>query len=228
MDFAGFTDEGMALLEQLPTRDKEWFQENRPTYVRVLADPLKAFTAALGEELQARISGDLVVKPVTNGSISPINNDLRFRPDASPYKDHLMVSFWEGDTKKTAPTLRVRISVDECGYATGAAFDPATLALWRDAVAGGPGEELARHIAALVEAHEADVAGSELKRVPAPFEADHPLGDLLRHKWLQVRWPEPTPAAIGDGSFVDHCAQRLEECAPVHRWLCQYLGGGSR
>ena len=34
---------------------------------------------------------------------APINNDLRFSPDKSPYKDHLLLRFWEGADKTGKP-----------------------------------------------------------------------------------------------------------------------------
>ena len=91
-----------------------------------MLEPAKAFVTALGEELSKTISKDLVAEPRTNGSIAPINNDLRFAPANSPkarapYKDHLLFRFWEGADKKIAPTLFVRLSAESVGFASGAA-----------------------------------------------------------------------------------------------------------
>ena len=61
-------------------------------------------------ELPRSHSPDIEAQPKNNGSTAPINNDLGFSPDASPYKDHIMLRFWEGTPKKTAPMLMVRIS----------------------------------------------------------------------------------------------------------------------
>jgi uncharacterized protein (DUF2461 family) len=167
-EFAGFSAEGLDLLARLPTRNKLWFDENRKTYQALVLEPLKAFTSALGELLREQISPRIEVQPKTNGSISPINNDLRFNPTASPYKDHLMVNFWEGAPKKTAPTLRVRFSAAHCGYASGAMFDPKSLDRWRSLVdSAQTGAVLAAAIDDTRTAHpDVDVAGEGLKRVP--------------------------------------------------------------
>ena len=82
----------------------------------------------------------------------------------------------------------------------------------------------AKAVSALVSRQRADLAGAELKRVPRPFPPDHPRADLLRHKWLQVRWGEPLPAAAGKPAFAGWCARRLRRVADVHHWLVSQLG----
>lgn len=64
----------------------------------------------MGEYLRANISDAVEAQPQPTGSIAPINNDLRFRPDASPYKNHLMFRFWEGPVKKTVKQCQGRSS----------------------------------------------------------------------------------------------------------------------
>jgi len=224
MTFAGFGADGLALLAALPTRDKDWFAAHKAEYNEQLLEPAKGFAAAMIEALQDDVSPGIEGAPKVNGSISPINNDLRFSPDKPPYKDHYLFKWWEGPEKKTAPTLWVRLTADEVGLATGAMFSPAALERWRSAVAADEtGARLADAVAELVSKKKADIVGAELKRVPKPYEQDHPRGDLLRHKWLQIRWLEPTPSSIGSAAFVDWCSDRLVAAGAVHRWLVDHL-----
>jgi len=220
--FDGFPPDGLQFLQHLGGRDKAWFDTNRATYTAAVAEPAKAFVAALGERLQTDVSADLVALPKANGSIAPINNDLRFAPDKSPYKDHLLLKFWEGANKKVAPTLYVRLSASEVGYATGAMLSD--LDRWRelidDAATGGA---LVDAIDALRQGRELDVAGEAYKQVPKPYPQDHPRAALLRHKTFQARWSEPVPSSVHDAAFVDHCVERLQLCAPIHRWLVTHL-----
>ncbi|MEQ9321220.1 MAG: DUF2461 domain-containing protein [Polyangiaceae bacterium] len=214
--FAGFSEEGLALLTELGKRDRAWFQANKKRYDALVADPAKSFVDAMTESLQASISSGIVGQPKTNGSISPINNDLRFAKGKAPYKDHLLIRWWEGSKKKTAPCLWVRVSEESTGFATGRSFDAA---VWRKAI-DGRGDELASALKKLGKGRDLDIAGSELKRVPKPYAEDHPHADLLRHKgFFQARWPEPTPASVTKRGYVDWCVKRLERCAEVHRWL---------
>ena len=216
MIFNGYCDESFAFLTALPTKDPAWFKSNKADYQRLLAEPTKALVVELGQQLQAKRPA-LEAQPKTNGSIAPINNDLRFSPNAAPYKDHLMLRFWEGTQKKTAPTLMVHIGTDKVGFASG--IVPADVGRWRESVAGETGHQLQGAIKKLTKSKKADVIGQELKRVPAPYEPDHPRSDLLRHKILQVRWVEPLPAAATKPAFAGWLAKRLAAALPLHETL---------
>lgn len=219
-EFGGFSQAGLALLAELPSLDKDGFKERKDTYRAELQEPLKGFVDALGPVLRDRVSPGLDFAARTHGSIGPINNDVRFNPGAPTYKDHVLLRFWEGPDKKTAPTLYVRLTATEVGFATGAMF--ADVEAWRTAV-DEEGDALLAALTALVAATGADVVGRDLKRVPAGYDRDHPHADLLRHKWLQVRWPRPLPASVSGAGFVDACASELALAAGVHRWLVDRL-----
>jgi uncharacterized protein (TIGR02453 family) len=221
-EFEGFDAAAIRFLQTLGGEGPDWFKAQKKDYQRLIVAPTKGFVIDLGEALRERISDAIVSEPKTNGSIAPINNDLRFDPGKSPYKDHLLIKFWEGQDKKVAPTLFVRVAPKGIGFATGMAFDDP--ARWREAVAGSEGKGLADAIAKLVRSTHADVAGQVLKKVPTPYDANHPRADLLRHKMIQVRWQEKPPASLGRPDFVAWCLKRLERCAPIHHWLVRELG----
>ena len=222
-DFRGFPQSGLDFLRELGGQDKPWFDKNRTVYDEEVVAPTKAFVAAIGDRLADSFAPAISAVPKANGSIAPINNDLRFAPDRSPYKDHLLLRFWEGEDRKTSPTLFLRIGADEIGYAVGAPL--LSLDLWRARVDDpATGEALAKALVALGKRRPLDLAGQSYKRVPKPFAEDHPRADLLRFKGgIQARWPEPAPASITSKKFVDHCMKRLEACADVHRWLVANL-----
>lgn len=216
--FEGFSAEGLAMLTRLSQGDRDLFQAHKKRVTAELIDPAKAFVEAMTDALRGSISPHIVGQPKVNGSISPLNNDLRFSPDRAPYKDHLLIRWWEGPDKKTAPTLWVRIREQEVGFAVGVALP--TPGPWREAVAGEAGAALAAHLKRLGRGRELDVAGVALKRVPKPHDPEHPRGDLLRHKGMfQARWPEPAPAVVHRADFVRWCQRRFEACADIHRWL---------
>lgn len=221
MSFEGFSAEGLRFLTKLGTSDKAWFDEHRKTYQKEVVAPTKAFVTDLGEVLARRVSASIVAEPKTNRSIAPINNDVRFAPNKPPYKDHLLLKFWDGPDKKLAPTLHVRISEATVGFATGKAFR--SVDRWRELVddddAGG---SLASALDELGAGRDLNIAGRELKRVPRPYDPEHPRGDLLRHKWLQARWPEPAPSQVHTAEFVAWCADRLAACAPMHQWMVEH------
>ena len=221
--FSGYPDGSGEFLRELGTAGKAWLDDNRSSYEDLVVAPTRAFVEALGERLRRDLSPAIVAQPKTNGSIAPITNDLRFSPDKSPYTDHLLLRFWEGDSRKTSPTLFVRLGPDEVGFATGAPI-PST-ERWRRLIDDDrTGAPLAAALARLGRGRDLDIAGRDYKRVPKPFSDVHPRADLLRHKaGFQARWSEPVPASIGQARFVDFCARRLGACAEVHRWLVDNL-----
>jgi uncharacterized protein (TIGR02453 family) len=221
--FKGFSTEGLEFLTTLGSKDKSWLDVNRGTYQSKVAETAKSFVDALGPILQDTISPDLEFSAKVNGSIAPINNDIRFSPDASPYKDHLLFKFWEGPDKKIAPRLYVRLSEESVGFASGVFFHDVDA--WRakvdDDKAGAQLVEVISQVNRSVKG--LDVAGAALKRVPKPFNPEHPRADLLRHKSLQLRWSEPTPKGVTSARFVDWTTKRLQKVAPLHHWLVEHL-----
>lgn len=220
--FSGFSEDAHRFLVDLGSSDKAWFDEHRSAYQSEIVAPAKAFVEAMGEALASGSYPLIQAQPKVNGSMAPINNDLRFRPDASPYKDHLMFKFWEGAEKKLAATLWIRLHpTDGVGFASGIVL--ADLDRWRTAV-DEHGEPLAAAIARLQAEHHADLAADGLKRVPKPYDPDHPRAELLRAKGFQVRWIQPLPDSIRSAEFVDFCSRELDRVVDVHRWLVEYLG----
>ena len=220
-EFGGFSSTGLSFLTTLGSKDKVWFDAHRATYDTEVVPAAKAFVDAMGETLAEAISAEIVAEPKTNGSIAPINNDIRFNRNAAPYKDHLMFKFWEGPNKKLAPTLWIRLHpMDGVGFASGVVIDDVDA--WRTAI-DERGEPFAADLAAILKQNKAHVAGEGLKSVPKPYPEDHPRADLLRHKGFQVRFVDPVPKTIGSARFVDWCTRRLERLAGVHRWLVDEL-----
>ncbi|MGI9659798.1 MAG: DUF2461 family protein, partial [Gaiellaceae bacterium] len=156
--FEGFPKEGLDLLHELGSQDKAWFDANRKTYDEKVVAPTKAFVEAIGTGLADGMAPAIVAQPKTNGSIAPINNDLRFSPDKPPYKDHLLLKFWEGENKKMAPTLHIRLSSEDVGFATGAMLPD--LDRWRELIDDeATGGLLVDALGELGKGRDLDIAG---------------------------------------------------------------------
>jgi uncharacterized protein (DUF2461 family) len=127
-------------------------------YEREVVVPSKAFVTDLGQVLVEQISPRIVSQPKANGAIAPINDDIRFARDKPPYKNHLLFRFWEGPDKKTAPTLFVRISEIDVGFASGRNF--VSVGRWREPIDDeSVGASLSGAIDALRRGHRLDLAG---------------------------------------------------------------------
>src|SRR5688572_11549237 len=188
--FLGFPDTMAFLADLKANNDRTWFQANKARYEAVYKRPAEAFAAELRPRLEALAGRPLGAK------VFRIHRDVRFSKDKSPYNTHLHLGF---QAPKVAGELRRRggfyfgLEADKLTLGVGAFdFGPADLEKYRRAVAGdSDGEELAAILAGMV----AKPGEPDLKRVPAPYPADHPRGDLLRHKGLNV-WQDLDDRAL--------------------------------
>lgn len=218
MTFAGFARSAIGLLAKLPSFDERPYAQRRD----LLASGGTALMQAVAQAVDAGLSVH------ARSSVSPLHRDLRFAESGGPrYKDHLLLTAWHGLDKKAAPTLWVRIDAECVGFASGISFTSEVRMRWREAVDGRRGEVLADHIAGLKKRHrrhEIEVAGERVKRVPKPWEDDHPRADLVRLTGFQVRFREPLPKVIDKPGFTSWCETRLRDLPPVHRWLVSEIG----
>ncbi|MEZ5079218.1 MAG: DUF2461 family protein [Thermoleophilia bacterium] len=220
--FTGFDIRTVRLLAELP----DWSAEDYAAHKAVLTAGLSRPGLALITELAARFDGRLTVTP--RSSVSPLHRDLRFAKPGTPrYKDHLLMTAWEGDDRRAAPTMWLRLDARTTGFASGVSFTPELRDRWRTLVGREDGAPLAALLERLAAHHGAEVASESVKRVPAPFAADHPRADLLRRTGFQVRFAAPHPASLTDADYVDWCLEHWNALRPVHRWLVDHLASGT-
>ena len=218
MRFERFDPAAVALLAELPGWDADTYAANKEVLSAGVVTPGRALIGQLAADLEAELT------VTARGSVSPLHRDLRFAPPDTPrYKDHLLLTTWQGDDKKTAPMLWLRIDASRAGFASGIGFTPAIRERWREAIGGPAGAALADELERLVRERHAEVAGDRVKRVPAPFPPDHPRADLLRATGFQVRFTEPLPAELDGAPFLDWCREGLAAVLPVHHWLVANL-----
>ena len=105
----------------------------------------------------------------------------------------------------------------------GFGFGKETLARFREEIAGEEGGALAAILDEQVR-DGARLSEPDLKRVPAPYDKDHPRADLLRHKGLAVwRDYEGHDLAYGEDGPAKVAAE-LMKLRPVYDWLTRLAG----
>jgi uncharacterized protein (TIGR02453 family) len=225
--FAGFPREGFEFLAELATDNtRTFFDAHRATYEAALLQPAKDFVTALGEQLCARVAPGLRAEPRVNGSILRLARDTRFATDKRPYKDHVDLWFWEGDApSRERPGLSVRLRPATVVLSAGIhRLEPVALAAYRAAVddeRSGEALETATEDALMLRGVR--LGGAAYKRVPRGFDADHPRAELLRHAALYVSGEWKLPRVASGPGFVGWVADRLEQMAPVERWLTRTI-----
>jgi uncharacterized protein (TIGR02453 family) len=230
--FSGFPPEGFKFLKGLGRdNSKAFFDGHRTMYERSLLEPAKAFVAAIGPELQSRVSKGIHAEPRVNGSIFRINRDTRFSKDKTPYKTNLDFMFWEGEGRsRECAGLFLRLTPDMVGMGAGMHhFDKDVLAAYRDAVVNDRrGAALEKAIAETLRVRGLELGGAGRARVPRGYDPDHPRADLLKHDGIFVFQETAPPKVVHTAGFVDWCATRFERYIPVHRWVVDLVESARR
>lgn len=210
----GFSADTINFLTDLRAHNsRDWFEANRPLYDQALRAASAAFCARM-EPLLAAATGLRY-----RSRVFRINRDLRFSRDKSPYNTHIHIGFLQEGPGEDAPAWMVGLEPGQLslgmGYMT---LSSARLGAWRDRVSGPEGATLL-DLLETAQAQGARLNPPDLKRVPAPYPADHPCAGLLRRKSLSLwlDFDDPSLAFGPDGPMA--CATRLRLLAPVHAWL---------
>lgn len=203
-----FSPATLAFLSDLKAHnERAWFEANRARYEADVAAPARAFCDALCERLAVQAGGPVGAK------LFRIHRDLRFSRDKTPYTTHVHMSFSDGAPGAWLVGLEPGALV--LGYGS---FGFDDLDRWRAAVDGARGSALAAVLDEL-QARGLRLDPPELKRVPAPYDAAHPRGALLRRKSLAL-WCDglPVDTAFGPGAPA-RIAEALADFAPLRTWM---------
>ena len=158
---------------------RDWFQAHKAKYDAKLRDPAKA----LLDEMSPRIT-EITGYAVTS-KLFRANRDVRFSKDKTPYNTHLHMMWSLQSGARQDPVLFFGINATEVTVGAGMMeFSKDVQADWRKMV-DLDGGHIASKIASVTN-NGYEVWKPKLKRVPAPFDKDHPHGDLLRQKGLVI------------------------------------------
>ncbi len=224
--FQGFPAEGLAFLSELAqNNNREWFQDNKKRYEKLLKKPAVEFVEAMGQRLQS-ISPQINVDARTNGSgnLMRINRDTRFSEDKSPYKTAIAGMFWEGAGKKTEnPAFGFHMESDGMRLMSGMfQFPKDVLTAYREAVDDQKlGSALTNAIAEVKSNGSYVINGEHYKKAPRGYAEDHPRIEWLRYNALYASY-EMVPAHIlTSPEAVEVVFKHFADMAPIQRWLVQ-------
>ena len=198
-DFDTLVPDALGFFDDLAAdNSRDWFSANKARYERDVKAPAEALLAEIGAQLEAMTGSTPVPK------LYRINRDLRFCKDKTPNNTHLHLQ-WSDPATGIAHLFGVSRAY-VCAGLGAMAFDKAALDRWRDRIAGDAGESFARLLDRTLGAG-LRMDPPELKRVPAPYPADHPRAELLKRKgivlWHDLSDVEQThPVAALDAAFA--------------------------
>ena len=178
MGFQGFPEGALDFYDGLEAdNSKAYWSDHKAVYDDCVAGPLKELLT----ELEPAFGAAKVFRPY---------RDVRFSKDKTPYKTRQYAVINTGDQG-------LYVGIDARGlHLGGGMFHASTeqVTRLRSAVADEEsGVQLVRLLSGL-RAKGFEVGGDQLKRVPKPWDGEHPRADLLRHKSL-ISWVDHPPAA---------------------------------
>jgi len=189
---------------------RDWFDRHKAQFKSEIDAPLKLLTTLFEEDL-SRLTG-----VAHTGKVGRIYRDVRFSKDKSPYNTHVH-AYWM-QAGGTGPGWLLRIDPAGVQIMTGLhALDADGIARYRAAV-DRDGDSLEAVIATGCAAGAAMIAFGDttLKRVPKPYAADHPQGDLLRRKQIALGLTL-SENALADG-LMPAMIRSVETLLPFWRW----------
>lgn len=212
-DFA-FPSQTLAFLAGLKAHnEKAWFEAHRADYDAGFKRAAEVFCGVMAGELEALTGIGHASK------VFRIHRDVRFSKDKTPYNAHLHISFHPADGPAARPGWFFGLTPEQMTVGAGVfGLDGANLDRFRARIDGPDGGDLAAMVASL-ESCGYRLWDPELKRVPAPYPADHPRSRFLRHKSLTAWKDFPSPQDATKPGLIAAVTAGFADLKPLFDWL---------
>ena len=194
---------------------KDWFEPRKARWKADIEAPAKLLADLVAEDV-SRLTGTAHA-----GKVFRIHRDVRFSKDKSPYKTSLSM-LWSAPGE--GPSFYFAIEPGDVVLGLGApGLSKEGLLRWRDLV-DRRGDDLEQAVE-VAEARWGAFGPEPLKRVPKPYDPEHPHRDLLRMKSVVVLGG--LPDGWRDDGLVAGIADGFERLLPVRAILSEGLAEGA-
>ena len=213
----------IAFLKDLTENNsKDWFQANKKRYETELKAPARAVVEDVNAGL-AKLS-PAHAREQSHKALNRINRDIRFSKDKTPYNTRVWAGFHNGTVPKgTGAGYYFGFSPTGLGIGCGAWAPPKeALASLRSHIAANH-QQLKAALDALPAGY-GELDGEKLKRVPKPFDPDHPAGEWLKHKGYHLRIEFDPEEALRD-DLVDLVLTHFGHLQPIVNFLDEGMAG---
>jgi uncharacterized protein (TIGR02453 family) len=187
--FRGFGSQVLPFLQALrENNERDWFAENKSTFVEECDAPFRELVRAVGVRLEEK---GLPLAPIPRNPIFRIHRDVRFSHDKSPYKTNMGAALYREGDKSRPGMLYIHVEPGTSFIASGYYRpEPPQLKAMRSAIAEDT-DGFGRMIKAL-KANGLELGrGEPLARMPKGFEAfaDSPVAEPIRFRSFVVSKP---------------------------------------
>jgi uncharacterized protein (TIGR02453 family) len=224
MEFNGFSPKTLPFLESIrQNNNKEWFEEHKKEYERLILEPSRAFVEEFGEHLQALVP-TVNFSPKVNKSLFRIYRDSR-RPNALsvPMKHRIGIIFWQGSGKRMqSSSFYLHFSPDELYVAAGVRwFEKPMLDAFRESIKDDVKRaqlwDILENIKAMGKGYTHLEKG--YKRYPKGFDKSMTNADLSLYKGMAT-YKVLDPHLIEDGEkLIDTLYEIYEDMLPLQQFM---------
>jgi uncharacterized protein (TIGR02453 family) len=187
--FRGFGSQALPFLKALrENNDRDWFAENKSTYLEECDTPCRELVREVGDRLESK---GIPLAPMAKNPVFRIYRDVRFSRDKSPYKTNIGAAFYRDGDKSRPGLLYIHVEPGQSFVAAGYYHpEPPLLKAIRSSIAeDSVGFE--KVLKALKSKGLELGHGEPLARMPKGFEefADSPVAEVLRSRSIIVSRP---------------------------------------
>lgn len=225
-----FNPDTLGFLAELRANNRrDWFNDKKARYERLVKRPSEALARALSEAMAAGYDSPMRAK------VFRIHRDIRFSKDKTPYNTHVHLACMDDATGAAwmlglEPVDGVRATKGSGEPALGRldlgygclVFSKARLEAWRASVVGAGAAQLEAALSQVTSRLDPGcslrISEPDLKRVPRGFEPDDPGADWLRRKAFCV-WIDGLSPNLAMGQCAEtKIVAALSALAPLRAW----------
>lgn len=215
-----FPKETIAFINDLSkNNNKDWFNENRYRYENDFLTPSKEIVTSISTELK-KINPNINCIPKVDGSIFRIYRDARRHKGKPPFKTHLGLIFWQGESRTENASYYLHI--EPPFYYTGvgmAYFSPYAIKSFRNAVTNIKTAKELRNILDLAKKEYWQIEGDTLKKIPKGYTPLKNFEDLLLYKSLYLSDEMPINNDFYSNNFFTRIIEIYQKMTPYYNWL---------
>jgi uncharacterized protein (TIGR02453 family) len=215
--FTAMVDDAIAFFTELDSNNtKEWFEPRKDRYKAAIQKPAEFLRDEMAEQLS------VLTGRAHAGKLHRVYRDVRFSKDKRPYNPHLHLYWQLQGASETAPGWFFECSPQRLTINMGCPFMKGdALARYRRLV-DSSGDELqdALDEAGVGFSHWGEPA---LKRVPAPYDADHAHAELLKRRSLVLDAPLGQEWRSNGDGLLTVLRTRCQTMKPVWDILNEHL-----
>jgi len=219
-----FTPDFFKFLKQLKRHNnRDWFQVNKTRYEALVQNPFLKFIEDFGPRLHKMSPHFIADARRSGGSLLRIYRDLRFRPDADPYKTMAAARFPHAAWKQTpAPGFYLHLEAGTSFIAAGLWHpEPETRNTVIQSIVKNP-SQWKRATNGKKFTSNCELGGEVMKRMPPGYDPKHPLAEDLKRKSF-IAFANFSEEQVCAAGFMESVTAFVESVAPLMMFLTSAL-----